>query len=176
MKKIALTCFALITVFSVSACSTGQYKYKSYRRMLEKKEFNPEETKATAKINLNGVESEISYEYDAENSKRWVGTYKEIIDNEEIEMTAYQTLNVKAFVSTLPGMAAMMKQEVDDVYKFYFSKGEYRITAEVLDEDGLKTGESLFNKDGLCTYSYSLIKNKIGEVIEEETINYTYSK
>lgn len=179
MKKVKVTCFAIIAVFAVAACSfNGErfYDYQGYKKMLKKKDFNPIETKAVAEVIRNGEKSTVEYTYDAEDSKRWVGTYTEDIDGEEVEMTTYQPLNLKDFISTLPGSATFMKTEVDDAFKFYASKDEYRIVAEIDTDYGHQSGESKFNQDGLCVSAYSLLKDKNGEIKEEETINYTYSK
>ena len=177
-RRIILSCFATLAVFAMAACSTIErsYDYQGYKKMLEKREFIVEETKAVAEITTDGVKSTIEYTYDAEESMRWVGTYIEEEDGEEVEIKTYQPLNLKDYVSALPGTAIFLKRDVDDIFRFYAKKDEYRITIKNQTEDGLQTGESRYNKDGLCIYSYSALKDKNGLIKNEETINYSYSK
>lgn len=175
MKKLALVCFTLFGVLSLSACSGERsYNYEKYKAMLAKKEFAPKETKVHIEIEEDGVKStsDLTYDFDYE---RWTGTVIENFDGEDVEMTTYEALNIVPYVSTLSYTAEYFNSEVNKAYKFYASKDEYRIVMNITNQKGSNEGEVKFNKDGLLTYSYGIVKNKDGETVHEETKVYTYS-
>ena len=175
MKKKSLVCFAFIGLLSLIACSSEKvYSYDKYKSLLAKKEFAPQETKVHIDIEEDGVKTTSDLTYDSD-SGRWIGTVIEDFDGEEIEMTTYEALNIVPFVSTLSKTAEYLNMDVNKAYKFYVSKDEYRIVIKASSGKGTNEGETKFNKDGLMTYSYGIMKNKDGETIHEETKTYTYS-
>ena len=180
MKKIALTCFAALAVFALAACeitSEETYDYASFKAMLAEKEFKIEYKKAHAKVDENGKKSELDYEYD-ETSKRYVADYEEVDEEtgETMRGKSYQALDIVSNVASISVSAEYMKIKVDDAMKFYVTNGEYRIVADFTSEGNKHEGEQKFNKNGLLTYTHSVVKDKDNKVVMEETIEYTYSK
>ena len=178
MKRIISTCLIALSVFAFMGCTTNHeraYKYSGFKAMLNKKNFKHEETKALASITTDGVTKEITYTYDPEESGRWVATYIENDGEDEFEITTYQALDIKDYVSTLKNTIGYKQTEVDQIYKFYVIEEGYKITMNLALENGSQEGELKFNSDGLCFYAYSkMIINQVE--ISEETTTYTYSK
>ena len=176
MKKIAVFSFIPFLVFTITTCQGGEkaYKYEAYKKMLSKRDFNPKETKVHVDVDSNGEKSSYDLTYD-DVSGRWIGTVIEEFEGEEIEMTSYEALNIIPLVSTLTTSASFMNMEVDQAYKLYASKSDYRIVADFKYKDEKHEGELKFNADGLCTYNYSSTKDKDGKIINEETKTMTYS-
>lgn len=176
MKKIAVFSFIPFLVFAMTACQGGEkaYKYEAYKKMLSKRDFNPKETKVHVDVDSNGEKSSYDLTYD-DVSGRWIGTVIEEFEGEEIEMTSYEALNIIPLVSTLTTSASFMNLEVDQAYKLYASKSDYRIVVDFNYKDEKHEGELKFNADGLCTYNYSSTKDKDGKIINEETKTMTYS-
>ena len=175
MKKTTFVCLIAVGLFSLSACSKERtFKYERYQNMLAKKEFFPKETKVHVDIDINGEKTTEELTYSVKEG-RWIGTVVEKNDDEEIETTIYKALNIIPYVSTLYGNAEYLNKDVDDIYKFYASKEEYRIVNKIAIKETTSEGEIKFNKDGLATYSFFVEKDKDGSAIHQETKLYTYS-
>ena len=180
MKKIALTCFAALAVFAMTACevtSEETYDYAGFKAMLAEKEFKFEYKKAHAKLNEDGEKSERDYTYD-EVSKRFVASY-EIVDKESgetIRETDYTALDIVTQVNSLTAMAEYLKIKIDDGIKFYVTNGVYRIVADFTNEGQKQEGEQKYNKEGYMIYTHSVVKDKDGKIVMEETAEYSYSK
>ena len=176
MKKLAVFSFIPFLVFTMTACQGGEksYKYEAYKKMLSKRDFDPKETKVRVDVDSNGEKSAYDLTYD-DVSGRWLGTVIEEFEGEEIEMTSYEALNIIPLVSTLSASSSFLNMEVDEAYKLYASKNDYRIVANFENKGEINEGELKFNADGLCTYNYSSTKDKDGKIIYEETKTMTYS-
>lgn len=180
MKKIALTCFAALAVFALAACeitSEETYDYAGFKAMLAEKEFKLEYKKAHAKINEDGKKSELDYEYDGV-SKRFVADYEEVDEEtgETFRGKSYEAFDVVSVVESYSAMAEYLKIKIDDSMKFYVTNGEYRVVADFTSEGQKQEGEQKFNKEGYLIYRHSVVKDKDGKVVMEETAEYSYSK
>jgi len=182
MKKILAFGLAILGTMSLTGCDTikelfsGEkaYTYNDFKALLADRKLAFTNTKAVAKIDKDGKESEVKYTYN-KDEKAWEYPYTTTILGETIESTGSTQLDVISDAKSCELAAALINKKTDDLFKFYVKNDAYRITADYKTDDRQITLEYKYRADGLIVSKYEKNTNLESITATETKTTYTYS-
>ena len=186
MKKAFLLGVALLATFSLTGCDMIQkliqggqdvvdekkeYNYDDFAVLIAGTKFSFDYTKCTEVIELNDEKTTHEYTYDSENN-----IWYYVTGSEDDPITHTVNVEIANFVKQCKDVSAILKKNVDNIFKFSASKKGYFITAHYKTDSTQLDGEYDFNTDGLKTLFDETQTDLDSVKATKRKVTYTYSK